>query len=114
MTRKELHGMRIVITGGKTGGHVFPALAVAASLGRRLSEPDSQGQPESPSTRADRVELLYVGFAGGIEERVVPAAGIPLMTVRLATPDSSVRTLVSLVDMMRAVFQCASRFRSFR
>ena len=36
------------------------------------------------------------------------------MTVRLATPDSSVRTLVSLVDMMRAVFQCASRFRSFR
>lgn len=53
------------MAGGGTGGHVFPALAVAAELRRR--------HPES--------DVLFVGAEQGIETKVVPSAGFPLRTL---------------------------------
>ncbi|MBI4462368.1 MAG: undecaprenyldiphospho-muramoylpentapeptide beta-N-acetylglucosaminyltransferase [Acidobacteria bacterium] len=57
-----------MMVGGATGGHVFPALAVAAELRRRGSSP----------------EIAFVGVEEGVEARVVPAAGYPLYTVPAA------------------------------
>jgi len=57
--------MKVMIAGGGTGGHVFPALAVAAELRRR--------RPQN--------EILFVGTEQGIEAKVVPAAGLPLRTL---------------------------------
>ena len=51
--------LRLLIAGGGTGGHIFPALAVAEQLRR--------DQPTS--------EVLFVGSADGLEQRLVPAAG---------------------------------------
>lgn len=51
--------MRVIIAGGGTGGHVFPAIAVAETLRAQL--PD--------------VELLFVGAQGRMEMERVPAAG---------------------------------------
>lgn len=51
--------MRIVITGGGTGGHVFPGLAVAAALAAR--------RPEA--------EVLFVGSASAMEAKVIPRLG---------------------------------------
>ena len=51
--------MKVVVTGGGSGGHVFPALAVA----RRLIELGH--------------EVSYVGAEGGMETRLVPEAGVP-------------------------------------
>ncbi|OUN00592.1 MAG: undecaprenyldiphospho-muramoylpentapeptide beta-N-acetylglucosaminyltransferase [Paenibacillaceae bacterium ZCTH02-B3] len=52
--------MRVVLTGGGTGGHIYPALAIGQEVLAR--EPDS--------------ELLYIGNVRGLESRVVPQRGI--------------------------------------
>jgi UDP-N-acetylglucosamine--N-acetylmuramyl-(pentapeptide) pyrophosphoryl-undecaprenol N-acetylglucosamine transferase len=56
-----------LISGGGTGGHIFPALAVAQAL----AELDAE------------VEILYVGREGGMEERIVPQRGIEIETLRV-------------------------------
>jgi UDP-N-acetylglucosamine--N-acetylmuramyl-(pentapeptide) pyrophosphoryl-undecaprenol N-acetylglucosamine transferase len=54
--------MRLLIAAGGTGGHIYPALAVARSL---------SAKPEAP-------ELRWLGGHRGLEGTLVPAAGIPL------------------------------------
>ncbi len=53
--------MRFVVAGGGTGGHIYPALAIAQGL---------QG-------RYPGAEILYIGVTGGMEEDIVPKAGLP-------------------------------------
>jgi len=64
----EQVSMKLLIAGGGTGGHVFPALAVAR---------------EWLARGKDR-EVVTVGTQRGIEARVVPEAGLPLETIRAA------------------------------
>ena len=61
-------GKRFIFTGGGSGGHVSPALAVITELKREM--PDS--------------EILYVGMAGKAECAMVPKAGVPLRLVKSA------------------------------
>ena len=55
----EYKALRILISGGGTGGHIYPALSIAGAL-KRLN-PDS--------------EILFVGAEGKMEMEKVPAAG---------------------------------------
>ena len=57
--------MRILLTGGGTGGHIYPALAIAERL--------KELHPEC--------EILYVGTQKGLENRIVPQRGIPFQTI---------------------------------
>src|SRR5262249_15490565 len=60
--------MKLLIAGGGTGGHVFPAIAIAK---------------EWLSRGAER-EVVLVGTQRGIETKLVPSAGLPLETIRAA------------------------------
>lgn len=53
------HNLRIIISGGGTGGHIFPAVAIANAL--KAKRPDT--------------EILFVGAIGRMEMQRVPAAG---------------------------------------
>jgi UDP-N-acetylglucosamine--N-acetylmuramyl-(pentapeptide) pyrophosphoryl-undecaprenol N-acetylglucosamine transferase len=60
--------MKLLIAGGGTGGHVFPALAIAREWMSRGNERD----------------VVLVGTQRGIEMKLVPQAGLPLETLRVA------------------------------
>jgi UDP-N-acetylglucosamine--N-acetylmuramyl-(pentapeptide) pyrophosphoryl-undecaprenol N-acetylglucosamine transferase len=60
-------GLKLLIAGGGTGGHVFPAMAIAR---------------EWLSRGSDR-EVVLVGTTRGIEMKLVPQAGLPLETLRV-------------------------------
>src|SRR6202030_1040376 len=60
--------MKLLIAGGGTGGHVFPALAIAREWMSRGKERD----------------VVLVGTQRGIEMKLVPQAGLPLETLRVA------------------------------
>ena len=79
----------VLMMAGGTGGHVYPALAVATEL----------------LSRGYRVE--WVGTARGLEHRVVPAAGIELhcLPVRGVRGKSIVHKLLALLFLMAASIQ---------
>lgn len=59
--------MKVLVTGGGTGGHVNPALAIANTLREQI--PD--------------VEIAFVGTSHGIENKLVPKAGYPLHHIEI-------------------------------
>jgi UDP-N-acetylglucosamine--N-acetylmuramyl-(pentapeptide) pyrophosphoryl-undecaprenol N-acetylglucosamine transferase len=59
---------RAIISGGGTGGHIFPALAIANEIKRR--NPDA--------------EILFVGALGKMEMEKVPAAGYKIIGLPIA------------------------------
>src|ERR1700674_291035 len=60
--------VKLLIAGGGTGGHVFPALAIAQEW----------------LSRGKQREVVLVGTQRGIEMKLVPQAGLPLETLRVA------------------------------
>ncbi len=60
--------MRVAFCGGGTGGHVYPALTVAAALRRDLSE----SQP---------LDLLYIGVRGKMDAEIVSREDIQFQAV---------------------------------
>ena len=65
--------MRVIVTGGGTGGHIYPALAIADKI--KQMEPDS--------------EILYVGNEVGLEKDIVPKVGYPFEMVTAMWLDRS-------------------------
>jgi UDP-N-acetylglucosamine--N-acetylmuramyl-(pentapeptide) pyrophosphoryl-undecaprenol N-acetylglucosamine transferase len=64
--RKEINLQlpKVIISGGGTGGHIFPAIAIANALKEKCN-----GQ----------IEILFVGAEGRMEMEKVPAAGYPIL-----------------------------------
>jgi UDP-N-acetylglucosamine--N-acetylmuramyl-(pentapeptide) pyrophosphoryl-undecaprenol N-acetylglucosamine transferase len=90
--------MRAILAGGGTGGHVIPALAIANQLKKSYD-----------------AEVLFIGTARGIENRLVPAAGFPLQLVRVgALKNVSLTTrLKTAFDLPRAVWDAARMLNQF-
>ncbi|HWR31577.1 MAG TPA: undecaprenyldiphospho-muramoylpentapeptide beta-N-acetylglucosaminyltransferase [Negativicutes bacterium] len=59
--------MKVLLAGGGTGGHIYPALSIAGAIKRRDAS----------------AEVLFVGTLHGMEAELVPRAGYPLKTIHL-------------------------------
>src|SRR5215831_15017810 len=97
--REGISSMRVLIAGGGTGGHVIPALAIARELKARYG-----------------AEVLFVGTARGMENRLVPQAGFNLALVKIgALKNVSMATrLRTLFDLPRAILHSRKIIREFR
>lgn len=90
--------MRLLIAGGGTGGHIYPALAVARSLR------DGPDRPSAP-------ELVWVGGHRGLEAALVADAGIRcrrLFLRSLRTVDLSVHAVLDPLRLGASVPQAAA------
>ena len=67
----------LLVAGGGTGGHVFPAIAIAREWLRR-------GYSESETDSRGERRVVIVGTERGLEAKLVPQAGLPLETIRAA------------------------------
>src|SRR5262245_41543743 len=77
--------MRVLVAGGGTGGHIFPAVAALRELRRR--RPD--------------LEVRWLGGQRGIEAEVVPAAGYRLDRLSLRTLRTVDLSLATVTDPLR-------------
>jgi UDP-N-acetylglucosamine--N-acetylmuramyl-(pentapeptide) pyrophosphoryl-undecaprenol N-acetylglucosamine transferase len=77
--KKGQANKKIIISGGGTGGHVFPAIAIADALCRQLDQPD----------------ILFVGARGRMEMDKVPQAGYKI----LGLPVEGFRRKLSLANL---------------
>ena len=57
--------MRVLISGGGSGGHIYPALAIATQLREEY-----------------QAEILFLGSDDGLETEIVPAAGFRMATIK--------------------------------
>ena len=60
---------RVILSGGGTGGHIYPAVAVAEALTKALG---------------DEVEILFVGAEGKMEMEKIPALGYRIVGLPVA------------------------------
>ena len=58
-----MNNYKIIVSGGGTGGHIFPAISIANTLKRRFPE----------------AEIRFVGADNRMEMERVPAAGYPIV-----------------------------------
>ncbi|MDD4802023.1 MAG: undecaprenyldiphospho-muramoylpentapeptide beta-N-acetylglucosaminyltransferase [Syntrophomonas sp.] len=92
--------MRIIITGGGTGGHIYPALAIASEIKRR-----------NPAA-----ELLYVGTERGLESKIVPPTGISFKTIEIRGIDrtSMLKASRALIKFPFSFFQARDIIKDYK
>lgn len=95
----EKAGVRIIIAGGGTGGHIFPAIAIANAI--------KELQPQ--------IEILFVGAKGKMEMDKVPQAGYKIKGLDIAGYERSslIKNFWLPFKLIKSFFQVRTIFRSF-
>ena len=91
---------RIIIAGGGTGGHIFPAIAIAGALKQQL--PD--------------IELLFVGAKGKMEMEKVPQAGYRIEGITIAgfNRSSLIKNIGLPFKLVKSFFQVGRILKTFK
>ena len=92
--------LKVIISGGGTGGHVFPAIAIANAI--KKIRPDT--------------EILFVGAKGRLEMEKVPKAGFPIQGLWISGIDRkfSVRNLLFPFKVLSSLLKSWNIIRQFQ
>ncbi len=92
--------MRILMTGGGTGGHIYPAIAIADTVKANI-----------PSA-----VIEFVGIARGLEKKIVPAAGYKLHFIKITGFDRKnlLKNIPTAIYMVTSRIQARKLLRSFK
>ncbi|MFB5946153.1 undecaprenyldiphospho-muramoylpentapeptide beta-N-acetylglucosaminyltransferase [Albibacterium profundi] len=95
-----MNGKRIIISGGGTGGHIFPAVSIANAL-KRIA-PDT--------------EILFVGALGRMEMERVPAAGYQIIGLDIQgfNRSSLLKNLKLPVKLLKSLWRAKEILRDFK
>jgi len=91
--------MKIVLCGGGTAGHIYPALAIAEILNRQYK----------------KAEFLFIGREGGDENSAVEKDGIPIKTLKISGIKRSLspKNVVTLLSVFKAKGECIKILKDF-
>ena len=92
-------GVKVLIAGGGTGGHLYPGIAIARELLRESGN-----------------EVLFVGTAEGIEARVLPQEGLPVRFISVGKlKGMKVLSIIRTIALLpKSVFQSLMILRDIR
>lgn len=92
--------MRVVISAGGTGGHIYPALAIIEKI--KEMEPNS--------------EFLYIGTHNRMEKDIIPAKGIPFETIEIYGFNRKhiLKNINTLKCFMKSIKKCKQLIREFK
>jgi UDP-N-acetylglucosamine--N-acetylmuramyl-(pentapeptide) pyrophosphoryl-undecaprenol N-acetylglucosamine transferase len=92
-------GKRVIIAGGGTGGHIFPAIAIANAL-KKLD---------------DSIEILFVGAKGKMEMEKIPQAGYKIEGLDIAgyNRSSLIKNIGLPFKLLKSFLQVRTIFKKF-
>lgn len=98
--KKRVLGKKIIIAGGGTGGHIFPALSIANALKKK--EPD--------------MDILFVGANGKMEMEKIPEAGYPIKGIDIAgyNRSSLLKNITLPYKLIKSFLQVKEIFKTFK
>ena len=99
-TKDKGMSKRIIIAGGGTGGHIFPAIAIANAL----------------KNMDKNIEILFVGAKGKMEMEKIPQAGYEIVGLDIAgfNRSSLIKNIGLPYKLMKSFFQVRSIFKKFK
>lgn len=92
--------MKLMLTGGGTGGHIYPALSVAKELRKNNA----------------KHEIMYVGTSRGLESKIIPAQNLPFKTIDIrGMPRKIDKDLILFGrDFVRGLLQARRILKEFK
>lgn len=96
----RIEDMRVIISGGGTGGHIFPAISIANAI----------------KSRYPKAEILFVGAEGRMEMKRVPEAGYEIVGLPVAGFDRKklYRNIAVLYKLQKSLFRAKKTIRNFK
>jgi UDP-N-acetylglucosamine--N-acetylmuramyl-(pentapeptide) pyrophosphoryl-undecaprenol N-acetylglucosamine transferase len=97
---KNMQSLRVIISGGGTGGHIFPAIAIANAIKKMNAQ----------------TEILFVGAKGKMEMEKVPAAGYKIEGLDISGIDRSLslKNLAFPLRLMKSVWRSMQIIKEFK
>ena len=90
--------LKVVISGGGTGGHIFPAIAIADALKRKFPKAD----------------ILFIGAKGRMEMERVPKAGYPIEGLWISGMTKDIKSLLLPLKLTSSINHAIAILKRFK